>query len=162
MQASDKAGKTQQVYSPSCSVTAPHRQQNCFFLAGWITRCGHGSPGHVHCMHVTERVLPAPQSAGIHARRVRSPGHSWKAKPRGAPLVGLQQRGLKIQTLLREHFHDGPDACPTPGHRIWQPEDTLPGAGTTPLSPAHPQLQALSREKARRGASLPRHCSAAL
>lgn len=162
-QEQDEAGKMRQVYSPSRSIVAPHRQQNCFFfLAGWITLCRHSSPGHTHCTRVMESVPPALRTAGIHARRVRSPGHSWKAKPRGAPPVGLQQRHLKIQTLLRKHFHDVPGTCPIPGHRIWQPKDTLPGAGTTPLSPAHPRLQALSWEKARRGASLPRHCSAAL
>lgn len=125
-----------QVYSPSRSIVAPHRQQNCFFfLAGWITLCRHSSPGHTHCTRVMESVPPALRTAGIHARRVRSPGHSWKAKPRGAPPVGLQQRHLKIQTLLRKHFHDVPGACPIPGHRIWQPKDTLPGAGTTPTEP---------------------------
>lgn len=146
-----KRGRCGSVKAVSRSIAAPHRQQNCSFLAGRITRCAHGSPGHTHCTRAMERAPPAPGSAGIHARRARSPGHSWKAKPRGASPVGLRRRGLKIQTLLREHFPDVPGACPVPSHRIRQPKHTLPRGGTSPLSPAeprHPRPQALSREKA--------------
>lgn len=107
-------------------------------------------PQHAHGTRVMEHLPPALRSAGICARRVPSPGHSWKAKLRGFS-SGAAQRGLKIQALLREcfHFHRVANVCPILGHRSWQAEDTLPGAGMTPLSLAYPHPQALSREKAR-------------
>lgn len=102
-----------------------------------------GQPWCTHGTRVMEHFPLALQSAGICARPVLWPGHSWKAKLRGSS-SGAAQRGLKIQAVLRECFH----------FTAWQPAPsrvtghTLPGAGMTPLSLASPHPQALSWEKA--------------
>lgn len=115
-----------------------------------------GQPWCTHGTRVMEHFPLALQSAGICARPVLWPGHSWKAKLRGSS-SGAAQRGLKIQAVLREFPFHCVAACPIPGHwahtaRSWH-DPTEPG-----ISP--PTGSELG--KSQPGASLPHHCSAAL
>lgn len=141
-----------QIYSPSCSTTAA--AADVLFPGRMEKPLQARQPQQAHGTRGMEHLPPALQPTGICASPVPSPGHSWKAKLRGSS-SGAAQRGLKIQALLRGCFHfHGVAVCPIPGHCSWQAEDTLPGAGMTPLRLAYTHPQHLSQEKAIPASSL--------